>query len=441
VNGPVLSAILCACTLSFTGCGSASLPAASSGASLPEVQASAPTRLLNTLIPCIGRDSTPEALVAGTPLRVVDYFGEAGTLPTGLGSSRRDVPWCLLTLDPTSLSTDDAITRINATVKARLYTLPYAISPETNGYGFDPGVPAFDPRCDQLAELGREAATAQAIQASGLRELLGVRDPALTGRGTTIAVLDGGIGATPSPNALSRNFLRGANPNDTRDDFDCVETPYFDGHGSVVTQIIRSVAPETNILSLKVCDANGRCPASSIIKALLYIRNRYAGFPTVDVINMSFGGRQTQGDAVLKTILQDMMNVAFETLFVISAGNNPNDAAHYPADFQGMHFSLVPVAAAKRSPDWALASFNTQATITNSPYAPLTAPATRLEITVDGVLRTVTGTSFAAPSVSALAVLERQRNPALQRIASHLHWYMQTNAFTVNGFKLARLGP
>jgi subtilisin family serine protease len=375
--------------------------------------------------------------MAGTALRVVDYFGESGTIPATLGLSRRSVPWCLLTLDPTTLSTDEAIKTINATIKQRLYTLPYAVSLEAGAYGFDPGAPIFDARCDQLAALGREAASAQPIPLSNLRDLLGVRDPNLTGRGTTIAVLDGG-GSSSSP-SLSRNFLRGANPTDTRDDFDCAETPYVDGHGAVVSQIIRTVAPETNLLSLKVCDTSGRCPASSIIKALLYIRNRYEGFPSVDVVNMSFGG-QPVNDTVLKTILEDMMSVQYETLFVMSAGNGPNDATHYPADYQSLHFSLIAVAAAKRNPDWALASFNTQATITNGSYAPLAAPATRLEITLNGVPRTVTGTSFAAPSVSALAALERQRNPALQRVASHLHWYMQTNALEVNGFKLARLG-
>jgi subtilisin family serine protease len=420
------------CALAFVACHqSASLSLETPTPSVQGTQV-----FINALIPCIGNLTTPSAIVAGTPLRVVDYAGEPNRDLTSAASSL--VPWCLLTLDASGLPADEAIPLVKNALQKHLYTPPYAISLETSAYGFDPGAPAFDPQCHQLESLRREAATAQPIAASSLRDLLGVRDPRITGRGMTIAVLDGGVATGTAVHPLSRNLLRGATPSDLRDDFDCAETPYFDGHGSVVTGIIRSVAPETGILALKVCDARGRCPASSIAKALLYIRNRSLGMPNVDVINMSFGGQPTHEDTVLKTIIQDMMTSQYETLFVISAGNNVSDAAHYPADYQGMHYSLIPVAAAKRAPDWKLASFNTHATITNSAYAPLAAPATRLEITVQGVNRTVTGTSFAAPSVSALAVLERQSAPSLNRVASHLHWYLQIVALETNGFKLAQ---
>jgi subtilisin family serine protease len=403
-------------------------------------RAQATSVVINTLIPCLGNTTSLSALVAGTPLRVVEYFGEPNrdTPDPNQPGNRPEAPWCLLSLETSTLPADAAIPLIENTIRKHLYTPPYAISLETQTYGYDPGAPAFDPQCHQLENLRREADTAVPITASSLRDLLGVRDPNITGRGTTIAVLDGGVALGTPVHPLSRNLLRGAVTADIRDEFDCVQTPYFDGHGSVVTQIIRTVAPETNILALKVCDAQGRCPASSIAKALLYIRNGGAGMPSVDVINMSFGGRPAREDSVLQTILQNIMVTQYETLFVISAGNNATDTAHYPADYQGMHYSLVPVAAAKRAPDWKLASFNTQSTITNSAYAPLAAPATRLEISVQGVNRTVTGTSFAAPSVAALAVLERQSAPTLNREASHLHWYLQTVALETNGFKLAQ---
>jgi subtilisin len=270
---------------------------------------------------------------------------------------------------------------------------------------------------------------------------------ALNGQGTVIAVLDGGGDPGTVVSSFSRRFIEvdypTANPrgHDLLDDFDCPETAGFDGHGGAVIQILRAIAPQTNVLALKVCDERGVCSTSSVAKALLYIRNRYQGFPAVDVVNMSFGGRPAHEDAVFRAILQNMMVEDPRALFVTSMGNNPDTSAHYPADYQGMHFSLVPVAAAKRplnsGPAWALASFNTQTTLNGSVYGPLAAPAVRLTLN-DG--RVVTGTSFAAPVVSAVAALERQRDPAHNTLASYLHWNLQVGALAQDGFKLVRLG-
>jgi subtilisin family serine protease len=409
------------------------------------LQESARVRV-NAVIPCLGSSTTPSALLEGSPFSVADYFGEATSL--GLGSSERDVPWCLLVLETRRLNPQAALVVAEDWLTRGVYARPYGLSLETATYATDPSGQSFDTSCAQRQALDREAASAQPILLGDLRSKLGFSDPSVQGRGVTVAVLDGGVGSDTGVSNWSRRFIEpdhpSANPRarDVRDDFDCVETPGFDGHGDSVVRILRAVAPQVEVIALKVCDSDGVCSASSIAKALLYLRNRYRGIPVVDVVNMSFGGRPAHENGVFSAILQNMMVQDTQALFVTSMGNTPNAAAHYPADYQGMHFSLVPVAAAKHPSNdgvaWALASFNTLTALNGSAYEPLAAPAVRLVL---NDARVVTGTSFAAPIVSGVAALERQRDPVRTSVASHLHWHLQMSALEVNGFKLVRASP
>jgi subtilisin family serine protease len=431
--------VLCA-LLSSCGQISVSAPANPQGQTVPV--------RVNAIIPCMGDQNAPRALLDGTPFKPVDYFGELASLAQpALGPSQRSVPWCLLVLETISLDGPTAIAAADELLTRKLYTRPYALSLEPSAYAVDPSTHSFDTTCAQRPALEREAATAQPIRLNQLRELEGVTNPALNGQGTVVAVLDGGGDPGTVVSIFSRRLIEADYPTanarirELRDDFDCPETPGLDGHGGAVIKVLRAIAPQTNVLALKVCDGRGVCSTSSSAKALLYIRNRYQGFPSVDVVNMSFGGRPAHEDAVFRAILQNMMVEDTKVLFVTSMGNNPDTSAHYPADYQGMHFSLVPVAAAKRpispSPAWALASFNMQTTLNGNVYGPLAAPAVGLSLE-DG--RVVTGTSFAAPVVSAVAALERQRDPSHNVLASYLHWNLQTGALNQGDFKLVQLG-
>ena len=405
----------------------------------------------NALISCLGSATQPAKLIDNEAFRVVDYFGEVASLGhRNLGKSQLDDPWCLLTVDVQGYPADEAFLKLKAALDTQPKIILRLLSRESKQYEQDRGVRSFDPSCGDLKEIDQEANAALPILASGLRARLGMSDPQLSGQGMTVAVLDGGVrqaGFTKSSRAagFSRSFLGTDYPtasttrHDIADRFDCKETPYRDAHGSLVSEIIRSVAPDANQVMFKVCNDAGYCPDSSIAKALLYLSNDYQNFPKVDVVNMSLGADVTQEDPILRALLERMTGVNYGTLLVASLGNNMGAPNHYPADYYELHHGLIPVAAAKETAknSWQLADFNSKALLERSRASLLAAPGVRLKLT-QGNPAGVTGTSFAAPVVSAVAVLERQRRPLQNLTAVELHINLLNSAKPLGDTKLVR---
>jgi subtilisin family serine protease len=404
------------------------------------------TQRVLALIPCIENGMDPAYLVHGTPFVITDYFGDLFSLNRrDLGGSQLPDPWCLITLESNLSTASDALTRATQTLTKDFGQPPYAIASEVQAFTNDPGAASFDANCTQLPTLQKEASVSTPIPVSGLRQTLGVKAN-LTGRGMTVVVIDGGSDESSSLSILSRQFLSPEYPylsgtaNDVRDNFDCAETPYFDGHGKLVTGIIRNLAPDAQILMLKACNKLGVCTISSVAKALLYLRNRYAGLPTIDVVNMSFGGLAKTGDPISAAIISNMRDTQPNTLFVASVGNARDATGHFPAELNRVNNSLLSVAAAKlNAGNWELASFNTASVLNAAGIAPFGAPGVNLIINDGYGTRSVTGTSFATPVVSALALLERQNNPSALRLGSSLLQKLRDAALNVNNsFKLAR---
>jgi subtilisin family serine protease len=261
----------------------------------------------------------------------------------------------------------------------------------------------------------------------------------------TIAVIDGGTETGSSISGVSRQFVEtdypNLNPNvsDSQDNFDCSQTSYVDGHGKLVTGIIKTVAPEAKIIMLKACNKDGLCSISSIAKALLYLRNRYSGFPTVDVVNMSFGGLPKTGDPISQAIIMDMKLSQPGTLLVASVGNTRDASNHFPAALSLQNNTLLPVAATKLiSGGWSLASFNTCTVLIEAGIEPFGAPGVNLLISDGYGTRNITGTSFAAPIVSAMAALKRQNNPVGLKSGSSLLQNLRNTAQNISNFKLVR---
>jgi subtilisin family serine protease len=153
----------------------------------------------------------------------------------------------------------------------------------------------------------------------------------------TVAVIDSGLDWT-HPNLRPENIWKNPAPgasSEYKDDllgWDFVEgtnAPWDDfGHGTFVAGLVLAVNPAARIMTLKVLDAFGGGPASSVSRAIEYAVNNGAR-----VINLSLGG---QGLALIE---QHAVDYARErgAVVVVAAGNGGNDTASWgPAGVHGV---------------------------------------------------------------------------------------------------------
>lgn len=139
-----------------------------------------------------------------------------------------------------------------------------------------------------------------------------------TGKGTTVAVLDGGVEAT-HPDLVgqvtdAKNFSQ-SEPGDT------------DGHGTHVASTIagtgaasggkyKGVAPDAKIVDGKVCEDGGFCFDTAILGGMEWAAKE----KKADVVNLSLGGTDTPELDPLEEAV-NRLTAETGTLFVIAAGN------------------------------------------------------------------------------------------------------------------------
>lgn len=122
----------------------------------------------------------------------------------------------------------------------------------------------------------------------------------ITGRGVTVCVLDTGINYTHTSlgSCTSASFLNGSCPripsgyDEVNGDADPIDD---NGHGTHVSGIIisndstyRGVAPDANVVMLKVCNSGGSCNDANILAGLNWCINNRTQF-NISVISMSLG--------------------------------------------------------------------------------------------------------------------------------------------------------
>ena len=252
-----------------------------------------------------------------------------------------------------------------------------------------------------------------------------------TGRGVVVAVLDSGVDFSHPD--LTHAQWRNPNedcagiPNGIDDDGngfvdDCEGWDFgdedaitFDGdndeHGTHVAGIIAAkpgnsvgiagLAPDAEIMDLKVSDASGMISMSSIARAI-----RYATDNGADIINLSLGtlpGESLESVAVLR----DAVDYADsnQVLLVAAAGNNGvslDSTPVYPASFDTPNLLVV----AATTPADQLASFSNTGSDVD-----LFAPGDLILSTIPGAeVVFMSGTSQAAPIAAATAALLLERN-------------------------------
>ncbi len=209
------------------------------------------------------------------------------------------------------------------------------------------------------------------------------------GRGVRVAVLDTGVDESV-PQLPGYDFVEDdPNPQDA----------FPGGHGTQAANLVREVAPEAEILPVRVCDERGICRASRVVKGVCWVVANQEG-PTV--LNLSLGGDTPVG--ALKLALQAALARGIPVAAAAGNQGQQGSPAHYPAalDLPG----LVAVGALQE--DLSPAPFSTQGA-----YVDLAAPGADLSCVGPNGPTLCNGTSFATPLVAGAMALWLEADPNL----------------------------
>ena len=305
---------------------------------------------------------------------------------------------------------------------------------------------SYDPNCSQRVFLEEQEAIFNNIDMTFILNEINVTGAPDTGQGVTVAVIDGGVNAPAlsSPGQVLNGYNFITDTTQTVDIFFCdyiengiPEPGEMRGHGMHIAEIISAIAPDANIMPLKVCDREGDCQGSDINRALMTVLNRAT--PNM-LVSMSLGSPEL--DEVMLRLLQELGSAGIPV--VTSAGNTGNFTTHhYPGSFSpngsDSSYNLSHIfsvsAAGWDGSAWQDVNFNfsNNADIYAPGYelCPDTVPTSIRCGTEPGI----SGSSFAAPFVAGVLALYKDANPA-SNIASLRNRLMVTNSQSQAGLPL-----
>ncbi len=217
-----------------------------------------------------------------------------------------------------------------------------------------------------------------------------------TGAGVKVAIVDSGVDAEhPRVHGVEGGVAFVLDP-EAELGYVEVEGPHEDlvGHGTACAAIIRSIAPEVAIYSVRVLGANlkGR-------GALLHAGVEWSVEQGMDVANLSLSSKAEAMFAPLHEVADDAYFSG--TVLVCAANNLPGPT--YPSQYS----SVVSVAARPGTEELALA-YNA--------HPPVEFGARGIDVDVAWTNQgsiTATGNSFAAPHVTGMVALMRSKHPWL----------------------------
>jgi subtilisin family serine protease len=215
-----------------------------------------------------------------------------------------------------------------------------------------------------------------------------------TGRGVTVCIIDSGIEAE-HPAVAGRVRERVAVELDG-DEPAVVADAAGDlfGHGTACAGIIVGLAPEVEIVSVRVLGSDLKGRGAAFLAGLDWAIDQ-----GVDVINLSLSSRS---EALFADFHEVVDRAYFAGITLVSAANNAPGAS-YPSLFS----SVISVAAHAEPDPWRW-YYN--------PRPPVEFGAWGMAVPIawkDGGSTVATGNSFAAPHITALVALLRSKHPGL----------------------------
>ena len=215
-----------------------------------------------------------------------------------------------------------------------------------------------------------------------------------SGRGTTVCIIDSGVEAD-HPAVHGRVVERVAVEMEAGEPLIVTdEAGDLFGHGTACAGIIVGLAPEVDIVSIRVLGADLKARGASFLAALEWAIER-----GTDIINLSLSSKS-------EALFADFHEVAdrayFAGITLVSAANN-TPGASYPSLFS----SVISVAAHEEAdPDrWYY-----------NPHPPVEFGARGVNVPIawkDGGSTVATGNSFAAPHIAGHVAVMASKHPGL----------------------------
>lgn len=209
----------------------------------------------------------------------------------------------------------------------------------------------------------------------------------LTGKGITVAVLDSGIRS-------DHPFIEGS----VIKKYSVVEGDLEDsyGHGTHITGILLAVAPNVNIINIKILDDNGNTALSNIAKGIEIAIDMGA-----QIINISAGAPTSQCSD--NHPLARLINkVSQEGFHIIGAGGNegPSIKPNLPASAPGS------IAVGAMGNKGTTAKYSSRGVACNETFPDCVAYGTDIISSYPpNIWKDMKGTSLAAPQVSGMLAL------------------------------------
>jgi subtilisin family serine protease len=215
-----------------------------------------------------------------------------------------------------------------------------------------------------------------------------------TGRGVTVAIVDSGVEAEHP--ALAGRVRERVAVEIEHGEPVVVEDEAGDlfGHGTACGGLVVALAPEVEIVSVRVLGADLKGRGAAFLGGLEWAIER-----GVDVVNLSLSSRS---EALFGDFHDVVDRAYFAGVTLVGAANN-SPGASYPS-----LFSAVLSVAAHEEPDPWRWYYN--------PRPPVEFGAWGVDVPIawkDGGSTVATGNSFAAPHITALAALLRSRHAGL----------------------------